>query len=189
MRHSIRWALNGAALGSAVLCVAVCVLWARNCFVEEDSVYVHTKESRIRIDSSDGSLVIAGFPAAAEDGTKPWITFYFGSDDYELRYFGIMHSEADGRCGDMWEAGPGAYGFWNIGFRLTKNWIGARPVVSVPYWLLLVLLGILPARKVLRLLRRRRRARAGQCALCGYDLRATRSRCPECGTAPKARAS
>ena len=49
--------------------------------------------------------------------------------------------------------------------------------VSVSYWVifLVTLVGHL------LLFPRRKRVRAGYCAKCGYDLRATPGRCPECG--------
>jgi primosomal protein N' len=41
---------------------------------------------------------------------------------------------------------------------------------------------ILPFAQLLGFLKRTRRRRAGHCSHCGYDLRATPDRCPECGT-------
>jgi len=47
---------------------------------------------------------------------------------------------------------------------------------------LMVLSSILPALWLWRLIRARRRARmVGHCPACGYDLRASPERCPECG--------
>lgn len=58
--------------------------------------------------------------------------------------------------------------------------------VVVPHWFLAVGLSVLPAYQF-RQLRRRRlaasRLRLGLCGGCGYDLRASPDRCPECGTA------
>lgn len=50
------------------------------------------------------------------------------------------------------------------------------------HWLLLwALAAVIPG---LGVLRHRHRARDGRCGVCGYDLRATPDRCPECGTLP-----
>jgi hypothetical protein len=56
--------------------------------------------------------------------------------------------------------------------------------VEIPYWFVMVLLlaGGLPALwRGRRAYTRRRRVRLGLCRACGYDLRATPGRCPECG--------
>ena len=53
----------------------------------------------------------------------------------------------------------------------------------VPYWLIVVVTGVVPAWYFRRLgvVRQRFRASRGLCGRCGYDLRASRERCPECG--------
>ena len=60
----------------------------------------------------------------------------------------------------------------------------------IPYGWLTLVLSLPGATYVIsRSLQRRRAARrrsAGKCTSCGYDLRATPERCPECGTVPPA---
>jgi hypothetical protein len=56
--------------------------------------------------------------------------------------------------------------------------------VSVPYWFLALLFAALPAWRCVGWVSRRSRRRAGHCLACGYDLRASAERCPECGTLP-----
>jgi hypothetical protein len=55
--------------------------------------------------------------------------------------------------------------------------------LGVPHWLLATISLLLPAQWVRSAIRRRRGQRNGLCPQCGYDLRATPARCPECGTA------
>ena len=55
--------------------------------------------------------------------------------------------------------------------------------LMVPHWLPAIVLLLSPAAWVARHHRRARRLRTGVCPSCGYDLRASPGRCPECGTA------
>jgi hypothetical protein len=62
-------------------------------------------------------------------------------------------------------------------------WVWGIRYLTVPGWFL-VLAFALPATMWLRHRRRQlRRASVGLCAACGYDLRASPDRCPECGAA------
>jgi hypothetical protein len=54
---------------------------------------------------------------------------------------------------------------------------------GIPWCFLTALFAVLPARKTVLLRRSRTRRRKGLCLACGYDLRASKIRCPECGAA------
>jgi hypothetical protein len=57
--------------------------------------------------------------------------------------------------------------------------------LNLPYWFLVGVTVILPAlslRSAIRRSRGRRRIKSGMCQYCGYDLRASPGRCPECGS-------
>jgi len=59
--------------------------------------------------------------------------------------------------------------------------------VFIPYWILLAATALPPVlwivRATVRRVRNKRDVRLRLCPKCGYDVRATPDRCPECGTA------
>ena len=63
---------------------------------------------------------------------------------------------------------------------------GPDKVLIAPYWFLCLLFAAYPAtagaRSLRRWLLRRARAARNACLACGYDLRGTPGKCPECGT-------
>jgi hypothetical protein len=78
-----------------------------------------------------------------------------------------------------------------VGFdaRLEQLALGTQHTLVVPYYALVLIWLVTPGFVAFRYARRRRRHAAGLCPACGYDLRATPGRCPECGAAAAEAAS
>ena len=78
--------------------------------------------------------------------------------------------------------------WWHeLGFLVERSVRGGiRPGVATriafPYWFIVILTGVMPARLLTCSVRRRRQQSQGVCVRCGYDLRASSGQCPECGT-------
>ncbi|MDB5331185.1 MAG: hypothetical protein JWP03_2336 [Phycisphaerales bacterium] len=86
-------------------------------------------------------------------------------------------------------APPGTGSHWRkLGFEFVSLWqpefTHSRQEwqISFPHWMVALLCAVLPGLRLLASMRRRLRTRANCCTICGYDLRATPERCPECGT-------
>lgn len=62
---------------------------------------------------------------------------------------------------------------------------GSSWAITVPYWSMAALTAIAPFQWFRRSSRTRQRVRSGSCVNCGYNIRATPDRCPECGSVQK----
>jgi hypothetical protein len=82
-----------------------------------------------------------------------------------------------------------------LGFMLATSTlsVGGTPrvyyAVRVPHWAILAAGGLMFVMLARAPLRRRRWRKQGRCSACGYDLRESPARCPECGNVPGAKAS
>jgi len=82
-----------------------------------------------------------------------------------------------------------------LGFRFVReqsSWVlglwvsgGTKTLVNFPFWFPAMVFATLPALRRAYLRRRTKARNTNCCHVCGYDLRATPDRCPECGTVPK----
>jgi hypothetical protein len=175
-RRLFRRLFTLAAAASLVLCVAVCLLWARNFWVADSIVLT-------------GEDWMATYNA--ERNVTRWM-WYGDAQPYRLGWVWgtyVTPPITSGIWQELGTSGHVPFSSIGLGFRAERTsrrygWkTGGRPMYAlyVPHWLL----ALIPAGIVATWLYRARtahRRRPGHCPTCGYDLRATPARCPECGT-------
>jgi hypothetical protein len=146
--------------------------------------------------SADGSLRILRQRVTTTPGGSPRLS----ADGARL---GFLTIRSDGniisrlRHGEMqptkWRLGLGweKHRFGKVVNFYSPGPIGASfnldyTTVAIPYWLLLLPTLVAPWMIVRQRWTRLRREELGLCLQCGYDLRETPERCPECGAIPPA---
>jgi hypothetical protein len=188
----MRYILNGLAVLSLLLCVATAALWVRS-YVVADTYWWPGSWWTVHLGSSSGWLFAdaehapasrsppAGYraqspryptlrrPWPSEPGVRHYADVgavaWFVTDGGTLNFHRIPGAPTP----------PNTFFLPQLTFDPQRNFY-AR------HWLLVALGAALPTTRFLVWLRRRRSPGAGLCSKCGYDMRATPDRCPECGT-------
>ena len=157
---------------SLLLCVAVCGLWLRSGYVRDEAHW--GRAGQVVHVASDTGAVLLG-----------WLSYdrYLGEwpDQFWTRAESTGHESYPLRRTLL----P-PHGFEREWARFTDTQAaGVRGYLFVPYWAVVLTAAAMPALWLGRRVRARGRVGPGCCPACGYDLRATRRRCPECGAAPR----
>jgi hypothetical protein len=145
---------NMLAAASLVLCVASVVLWVRS-YRSLASLGDHDSVTFTYRDPRWWIISYPGVAVLCRQTGKDWT----GHDLPHVHMLGIDFGGSQGPTGDT---------IWNL---------------RLPYWLLTAVTLVLPPLSMHRRWKTRHRQRGNECCVCGYDLRATPNRCPECGTA------
>jgi hypothetical protein len=174
-RHHVmrRHVLNLAAAVSLGLCAAACFLWVRSGLCRRgDHVYRFSPAAAYSALSAGGTLSLQRFATP-----EPW--WDAGRWQYR-RWVGAPQESDEPRrlkvLGFDFHHGHGTSA------RTQRPYVVTR--VEVPLWAVSLATAVLPAAWLVVRVRDRHRGCAGLCPACGYDLRATPGRCPECGAVP-----
>ena len=143
-----------------LLCVAVAALWARSHF-RSDLLF------STPADAAWSFRVVSGF-----GGVGFVLDQAIGKSEVDLPGIHWSTSPQGGYARGGWEHRAGFALVWE------------RPMygLAVPFWFLLAASVAATALLAAARARRARRRQPGTCNSCGYDLRATPGRCPECGS-------
>ncbi len=80
------------------------------------------------------------------------------------------------------QLGPPPQGWTLMGLRYVPQQSDGTRELFVPDWAVVLVTAVLPTFWLVAHVRKSRRRVTGRCVRCGYDLRASPERCPECGT-------
>jgi hypothetical protein len=168
-RNILKIADKGLLVLSALLCLASVAMWVRSYFRLDQLVYAADVPHRLTIcvGSTNGTFYACVYTDRRqfdELGMPGW-EYSSYSDPFSL-------AEEDTLLGRL--------GFGYVRSHDPKLAMPFYSQANVPSWFLAAVSAVAPA---LWLIRRRRRILAGHCQACGYDLRETPQRCPECGAA------
>jgi hypothetical protein len=189
---------NLLAIGSAILFVAVCVFWLRSRTRWDEVTWMYcrylpdksiTSDEAHFISESDGlelMLMHGHVPPRPVDLVRGYDV---NADETHGRPRVWFSSEAyDGLVTYVYSNAPSPIfrspiNFSTLRRQQPKDIDDGRTVALVmSHWLLTMLLLVMPVWWLKRARDTRRAGRLGLCSKCGYDLRATPERCPECGT-------
>jgi hypothetical protein len=178
-RLSILLAFASAALGVGTLGDRLCERGTHHYagFHPSHVVGANRITREVGVGSYDGVVVFSADSVYDEAANgPPFVLFNLGSEPTGVwDRPGSMLKRA-GFMAEHWRTsrGSGFVALWSVGWD-----------VAVPHWFLALLFSLWPAIVLGRHRQRRadRRRAAGLCAGCGYDLRGSPDRCPECGAA------
>jgi hypothetical protein len=125
---------------------------------------------------------------AAQSWTFHSTTYVNGPATLIVARRGLMHFGSVGYGDWRWNGGAVAT-HWNAGgiryARFRQQSAGQDWLLDIPYWPFILITGSLAVTSAIFARRKREFLKNGHCERCGYDLRATPDRCPECGMVPK----
>ena len=189
MKRLLRILFNVLTVLSLLICLATVVLWVRSYRLADFIGYSHNDPPGPRaVDwalhaTSAGGRV--AFIQLRDVYTDPVQISSQARERYPSRWY-----RWDDRSVPVRRAGNGFPTILGAGFRARRNvhpnYTNMYRAIVLPHAALVALTALAPAWWFVAARRRRLRTtrrNAGLCVKCGYDLRATPDRCPECGTA------
>jgi hypothetical protein len=179
MKRFRRWLFNGLAAVSLALCLAASVMWVPS--IDKGLGVIWGKWQKnvgfysgrtVNLRAVDGCISL-GY--VRRSYISP--TLYESKKSWYPSGFDFWYDPM-GDAGDL--------GFiWECRTSETRELRTTYFQAEAPTWFVVLATALCPAIWAAFLVRERRRvsrAKLGICSRCGYDLRATPDRCPECGT-------